>query len=110
MHIQPPNPDSIADAKKCLLTGAQYNCPLRLCQSQTNKYIYHMGRYTAKHWTECGNPNEEVRARTIGAEGVCNLIGRRYQTTRPPQGSHGEPKKTKQPKSTQEIPWLQLDK
>jgi hypothetical protein len=28
-HMQPPNPDTIADAKKCLLTGASYNCLLR---------------------------------------------------------------------------------
>jgi len=27
--IQPPNPDNIADAKKCMLTGACYSCLLR---------------------------------------------------------------------------------
>jgi hypothetical protein len=28
-HIQSPNPDTIVDAKKSLLTGAGYSCPLR---------------------------------------------------------------------------------
>ena len=28
-HLQPSNPDSIADAKKHLLTGAWFGCPLR---------------------------------------------------------------------------------
>jgi hypothetical protein len=28
-HMQTPNPDTIADAKKHLLTGAWYSCPLR---------------------------------------------------------------------------------
>ena len=32
--------------------------------------------YTAKYWTEHGESEGEVRARTVGVEGVCNLIGR----------------------------------
>jgi hypothetical protein len=28
-HMQTPNPDTTANAKKVLLTGAWYNCPLR---------------------------------------------------------------------------------
>jgi hypothetical protein len=28
-HIQPPNPDTFVDARKCLLTGAWYSCFLR---------------------------------------------------------------------------------
>jgi hypothetical protein len=32
--------------------------------------------YIAKHWTEGRDPNEKARARTVGAEGVCNPIGR----------------------------------
>jgi hypothetical protein len=36
-----------------------------------------MQMYTAKHWIEHGDPNREVRARTVGAEGVCNLIERK---------------------------------
>jgi hypothetical protein len=35
-----------------------------------------MWMYRAKHWTEHGDPNEKVRARTVGGEGICNLIGR----------------------------------
>jgi hypothetical protein len=35
-HLQTPNPVTIADAKKCLLTGTWYSCPLeRLCQHLT---------------------------------------------------------------------------
>jgi hypothetical protein len=32
--------------------------------------------YTTKHWTECKDPSGQIRARTVGAERVCNLIGR----------------------------------
>jgi hypothetical protein len=32
--------------------------------------------HTTKHLTELGEPNGEVKARTEGAEGVCNPIGR----------------------------------
>ena len=28
-HLQTPNPDTIEDAKKCLLIEAWYSCPLR---------------------------------------------------------------------------------
>ena len=35
-HLQTPTPDTIADDKKHLLTGAWYSYPLRLCQSLTN--------------------------------------------------------------------------
>jgi hypothetical protein len=31
--------------------------------------------HAAKHQTECGNPNGEVRARTEGAKAVSNPIG-----------------------------------
>jgi hypothetical protein len=34
-----------------------------------------MWMHAAKYWTELGDPNEEVRARTEGAEGVYNPIG-----------------------------------
>jgi hypothetical protein len=54
--------------------------------------------YTAKHCTECGDPNSEVRTRTIGAEGVCNLIGRTtIPTNQNPhryQGLNHQPKRT----------------
>jgi len=29
IYTQPPNPDNIADTKKCKLTGARYGCLLR---------------------------------------------------------------------------------
>jgi hypothetical protein len=59
--------------------------------------------YIAKHWTEHGDPDGEARARTVGAEGICNLIGRTIPTnqvlpkltgTKPPTkeymgGTHG---------------------
>jgi hypothetical protein len=32
--------------------------------------------YRAKHWTEHGDSEGKVRAKTVGAEGVCNFIGR----------------------------------
>jgi hypothetical protein len=35
-----------------------------------------MQMYTVKHLNEHGNPNREVRTRAVGAERVCNFIGR----------------------------------
>jgi hypothetical protein len=35
-----------------------------------------MQMYIAKHWNEYKDPNGEIRARTLGTEGVCNFIGR----------------------------------
>jgi hypothetical protein len=57
--------------------------------------------YTAKHWTEFGDPNGEVRARTVGAEGVCNLIGRTISNNRIPQSSQ---ERNHQSKNTQGLP------
>jgi hypothetical protein len=68
-HLLTPNPDTIADAKKCLLTGAWYSCPLR---GPSRAGPIQMRMYTAKYWTECVDPKGEVRERTEGAEGVCN--------------------------------------
>jgi hypothetical protein len=84
-HLLTPNPDTIVNAKKCLLTGAQYSCPLR---GFARARPIQMWMYTAKHWSEYGNSNGEVRARTVGAEGVCNLIGRTtISTNQTPQSS-----------------------
>jgi hypothetical protein len=58
-HMQPPNPVTIADAKKCLLI---WMSPERLL--------------AVNHQTEHGDPNGAVRGRTEGAEGVCNFIRR----------------------------------
>ena len=99
--MQTPNLDTIADAKKYLLTGAQYSCPLR---GSIRAGPVQVQMCTAKHWTEHGDPNGEVRARTVGAEGVCNLIGRTTST------NQASPELNHQPKSTQRgYPWLQLD-
>ena len=46
--------------------------PRRLCQSGPIQ----VQMYTAKHQIEKGDPNEEIRARTVEAEEVFNLIGR----------------------------------
>jgi hypothetical protein len=57
--------------------------------------------YTVRHWTEHRNPNVEIRPRTVGAEGVCNPIGRTISTKKTPQSSQGL---NHQPKNTQGIP------
>ena len=38
-HIQLPNPDTIMDVNKCLLTGAWYSCLLRGSASLTNTEV-----------------------------------------------------------------------
>ena len=94
-HIQSPNPDTIVDAKTCLLTGAWYSCLLRGSVStwQIEKWML-----TAIHWTEHRVPNEWARERTQGAEGVCNPIGGIIiWTNQYPQNSQGL---NHQPKST----------
>jgi len=72
-HLLTPKPDIIADTKKCLLTGAWYSCPLR---GSARDGPIQMWIYTAKQWTEYKDPIGEVRARTVGTEGVYNFIGR----------------------------------
>jgi hypothetical protein len=58
--------------------------------------------FAGNHCTECGLPNEGVRERTEGAEGVCNPIGRTtIPTNQTPQSSQGL---NHQPEYT----WLQL--
>jgi hypothetical protein len=72
-HLQTPNPDTIADAKKHLLTGAWYSCPPeRLCQSWEQ---YRCECSQSNHQIEHRDHNGGVRGRTKGAEGVCNPIG-----------------------------------
>jgi hypothetical protein len=99
--MQTPNLDTVADAKKYLLTGAWYSCILR---GSARSWPIQMQICTAKHWTECGDPSGEVRARTVGAEGVCNLIGRTtISTNQIPQSSQGL---DHQPKSTHGSSWI----
>jgi hypothetical protein len=72
-HKQPPNPDTIADANKILLTGAWwYSYLLRDSASawQIRKWMP-----IVIHWTEHRVPNERGRESTQGAEGVCIPIG-----------------------------------
>jgi len=60
--VQPPNPDTIADAKKLLLTGA---------------LLIQMRMLVANHRTEHGDPSGGVRGRTEGAEGALSGINRK---------------------------------
>jgi hypothetical protein len=71
--MPPPNPDTIADAKMCLLTGASYGCLLR---GSARTLLIQMRMLAANHWTERRDPNGGVRRRTEGAEGVRKPIGR----------------------------------
>ena len=66
-HKQTPNPDTIVDAKKCLLTGAWYSYLLR---GSASSYPIQMRMLVANHQTEHRDPNGGVRGRTEGAEGV----------------------------------------
>jgi len=90
--MQSPNPDTIADAKKCLLTGAGYECLLR---GSAKTLLIQMMVLAANHQTEHhGDPNGRVRERTEGAEGVCNRIGRTAISTRFPELPGTKPKST----------------
>jgi len=82
-YMQTPNPDTIADAKKWLLTGVLLS-PERLCQSRTNTDADADSLSTEPQWRS----NGEVRARTIRAEGVCK---QQYQPTRPQKPSGTKP-------------------
>ena len=60
--MQPPNPDTTADAKKCLLTGAWYSYPLI---GSARAYAIQMWP-AVNHQTEHKAPNVGVRGRTEG--------------------------------------------
>jgi hypothetical protein len=90
-HLQTQNPDTIADAKKHLLTGAWYGCPLR---GSARTWQIQRKRLSSNHWTEHKDLNEGVRERTEGAEGVCNPIGRTTILTNQTQGLNHQPKST----------------
>jgi hypothetical protein len=64
--MQTPNPDSIADAKKCVLTGAWYGCSLR---GSTNTWPIQMQVLTVNHQMSQGTPVEEL------GEGIKELKG-----------------------------------
>jgi hypothetical protein len=68
------NPDAVADAKKFLLNRSMIQVsPERLCQILTNTDV---DAHSQTSLTKCRDPSGRVRARTVGAEGVCNPIGR----------------------------------
>jgi hypothetical protein len=63
--------------------------------------------YIVKHCTEGGYPNGEVITRSVGAEDVCNLIGRTtISTNQNIQYSQGL---NQQPKSTQGVPMAPIE-
>jgi hypothetical protein len=68
-YIQTPNPDTIADAKKCLLIEAWYSYLLR---SSVRALQIQRQMLATNLWNEHGIPNGGVRERTEGAEDVCN--------------------------------------
>jgi hypothetical protein len=72
-HIQPPNPDTIVDANKSLLT-AWYSCLLRGFASawQIQKWML-----TTIHLTEHRVSNEGARESIQGDEGVYSSMGRK---------------------------------
>jgi hypothetical protein len=94
-HLQPPNPNTIADAKKCLLTGDWYSCILR---DSARAWPIQMLIYAARHWTEHGDLNGGARRRTEVGESICNPIGRTTiwtnQTPQISQGLNHQPKST----------------
>jgi hypothetical protein len=66
-HIQTPNTDTTADAKKCLLTAAWYTC---LLKGSAKPWQIQRRRLSANYWTEHWIPSGGVRERTAIAEGI----------------------------------------
>jgi hypothetical protein len=73
-HMQTPNPDTIVDAKKCLLTGACYSCLLR---GSARSWPIQMQMPSVNYWTEHRDPNGGLRKRTGEAEGTLSGINER---------------------------------
>ena len=79
-EIQSPNPDTIVDAKKSLLTWAWYSWFLR---GSTRTWQIQRQILAANHWSEHRVPNGGVRERTEEAEGFATpLEEQHYQSTR----------------------------
>jgi hypothetical protein len=57
-HIQSPNPDTIVDAKKCLLTEAWESFLLR---GSPRAWEIQRRMLTANNWTEHRSPTEELQ-------------------------------------------------
>ena len=81
-YLQSPNPHTIVDAKKCLLTGAWCGYPLK---GSASIWPIQIQILTANHWT--GDPDGRARGRTKGAEGDCNCIWRTISTSWATQSS-----------------------
>ena len=92
-HIQSPNPNTIVDAKQCLLTGAWYNCLQRnSTRAQETQRWMLIDNPCIEHWFA----NDRVRERTEGAERGFKPIGRTtIASNQIPQNSHGLEKKIK---------------
>jgi hypothetical protein len=67
-----PNPDTIVDANKSLLTGAWYSCLLR---GSTSAKLIQKWILTDVHWMEHRVSNEGARESTQSAEGVFSPVG-----------------------------------
>ena len=77
----------IADANKCLLSGAWYTCLLRVSASA---WLIQKWMLSVIHRMEHRVPNEGARESTQGAEGVCSPIGgTTIWTNQYPQSSLG---------------------
>ena len=71
-HVQSPNPNTIVDTNKCLLTGVWYSCSLR---NSASAWKIQKWMLTIIHWIEHRVPNEGARERTQVVEGFSSPIG-----------------------------------
>ena len=71
-HIQPPNPDTIAYARKILLIVPWYSS---LLWGYANAWEIQKWMLTVIYCMEHRAPSEGARGSTQGAKGVCNPIG-----------------------------------
>jgi hypothetical protein len=81
-HIQTPNPDTIADANKCLLTGAWDSC---LPRGSARAWQIQRQMLAANYWSEHGIPSEEDKGMTEGAEEDWNPKGKTISTNQTPE-------------------------
>jgi hypothetical protein len=79
-----PNSHTIADDKKCLLTGDWYDCYLKV---STSTWPIQMQILTAHHRAKPSDPSGRARERTEGTEGDWNPIRRTISTNRTTQSS-----------------------
>jgi hypothetical protein len=82
-HIQSPNPDTIVDAKKCLLTGAWYSSPLR---GSASAWSIQLWMLEASHQTEHRTPRKELGEGLKELKGIGRTTISTYRTHRNSQG------------------------